>query len=313
MRSTGEVIAVVCADLHLSLKPPAARAKEEDWLLAMAQSVEQLRDLSEDLPILCAGDIFHHWKAEPELINWAIEHLPKMYAIPGQHDLPLHNYDDLKRSAYWTLVEAGIISNLRPRAPHFEKPLVLKENTDIAIHPFAWGHDLVPVKSNVTTKLNIALIHRYVWTEGNRYPTAPDEAHLKKNQKIYATYDACVFGDNHQGFFTSVGKESLTTIWNCGTFMRRTSDEIDYRPRIGLLHDTGLIEPHYLAYTHEKMEKVSEPPLIQDNEKVREFIRTLVNMEHKGLDFEKAVLAYIEMNKLNPITRDFVLGALDRD
>lgn len=35
-------------------------------------------------------------------------------------------------------------------------------------------------------------------------------------------------------------------IMNCGTFFRRKSDEILYRPQIGLLYDDGSIAIHYL-------------------------------------------------------------------
>ena len=46
------------------------------------------------------------------LISFAIRELPSCYAIPGQHDLPNHSYTDIQRSAYWVLVEAGIIKKI---------------------------------------------------------------------------------------------------------------------------------------------------------------------------------------------------------
>ncbi len=104
-------IAIAVADLHLSLNPPLARAAEPNWLDAMSRPLKELRELAEKLnvPILCSGDVLDRWNSSAELINFAIEHLPWMHAIPGQHDLPLHSLVDIHKSAYWTLVKAGNI------------------------------------------------------------------------------------------------------------------------------------------------------------------------------------------------------------
>ena len=54
----------------------------------MQRSLEQIRDLQKefDCPVICAGDIFDKWNSPPELINFAYDNLPEIYAIPGQHD-----------------------------------------------------------------------------------------------------------------------------------------------------------------------------------------------------------------------------------
>ena len=105
-KNTENIIAIFAADLHLSLKAPIWRSTEQDWFEAMLRPLVELRTLAtlHNCPIVYAGDIFDKWNSPPELINFAIEHLPKGHAIPGQHDLPLHNYEDIRKSAYWTLV-----------------------------------------------------------------------------------------------------------------------------------------------------------------------------------------------------------------
>lgn len=304
MRPPGRIITIVCSDIHLSLRPPAARAGEPDWLFAMLRTIEELKSVAllHDAPILCAGDIFHYWKAEPELINWAIENMPTIYAIPGQHDLPLHNIDNIKRSAYWTLVEAGTIRE------NLSEPVFTKK---LCIYPFPWNATLKPSEEKQGTT-TIALIHRYVWWGEHKYPMAPAGAHLGKIQKILASYDVCVFGDNHKGFLTTIGKNN-TTIFNCGGFMRRASDEINYRPMVGLLHDTGRIDPHYLDTSKEVMEPVAiAEPVNKENEKIREFVASLNRAgSEAGLDFEKAVRLYLENENVSEGTRRAVLEALE--
>ena len=119
--STAPVIALLVGDIHLSAKAPLCRAKEPDWFEAMARPLMELVDLQKQIgkesdgipPILCAGDVFDRWNSPPELINFALEYLPpQMYSIPGQHDLPNHNYNEIDRSAYWTLVAANKITNV---------------------------------------------------------------------------------------------------------------------------------------------------------------------------------------------------------
>jgi predicted phosphodiesterase len=104
--SRNAVKAIFVADLHLSLHPPIARSGEKDWLGVQAGYLNQLQVLASKhkAPIICAGDIFHTWNAPSELVNHTLSHIPIMGAIPGNHDLPLHNYEDMHRSAFYTLV-----------------------------------------------------------------------------------------------------------------------------------------------------------------------------------------------------------------
>ena len=109
-------IAILCSDLHLSLQRPACRA-DDDWMGVQAGYLNQLKQLAVDsnysfgtLPIAFAGDLFDKWNVQPELINFALEHLPDgMICVPGQHDLPNHRLDQVHRSGYGVLVAAGKI------------------------------------------------------------------------------------------------------------------------------------------------------------------------------------------------------------
>jgi hypothetical protein len=44
----------------------------------------------------------------------------------------------------------------------------------------------------------------------------------------------------------------MTIIFNCGTLMRRKSDEEDYKPQVGLLFSDGTVQPHYLDVSQDK-------------------------------------------------------------
>ena len=100
------VIAVCCSDIHLSHRPPKLREAEPNWYAAQARVLSQVRAVVEThkCPLIVAGDVFDEgWRAHkcpPELVNFAIRHLPVCYAVPGQHDLPHHRYADVDKSAY---------------------------------------------------------------------------------------------------------------------------------------------------------------------------------------------------------------------
>jgi DNA repair exonuclease SbcCD nuclease subunit len=110
--------AVACcvADLHLSERVPAARGESPaEWLETQANYLRQIDDIARSLgvPVLIAGDVFDRWNAPAELINFAIDHMPTgVLSVPGNHDLPNHDLDQIERSAYWTLVRAGALSYL---------------------------------------------------------------------------------------------------------------------------------------------------------------------------------------------------------
>ena len=237
-----EPLAVLASDLHFSHVPPAARSAEPSWYEAQGRYIGQMKKLAEgyDVPIIVAGDIFDRWKpvsSPPELVNFLLDTLPTIYAVPGQHDLPDHSYPERHRSPYGTLVRAGKINDLLPDAPRSIGRLI--------VHGFPWGHSLRPWEHSppdgYVTRL--AVVHAYIWTAGHTYPDAPADQAAEHYKPKLAGYDAAVFGDNHKGFM--LGRRLI----NCGTFLKRKSDEKSYRPMIGVLwHDTGTvwIEPHYL-------------------------------------------------------------------
>jgi len=80
MQSESKVIAIICSDLHLSLKPPVFRSDEPDWFAAMQRPLDEIRRLQKHYgcDVLCCGDVFNDWNSSAELINWAVERLPKM-------------------------------------------------------------------------------------------------------------------------------------------------------------------------------------------------------------------------------------------
>lgn len=190
-------------------------------------------------PMVYSGDIFDDgWREQkipPELINLVLEYLPPGYGIPGQHDLPHHRLEDIKKSAFWTLVKAGKITYLDPKVVHIHEP-----TNKLALIGFPWGKEVRPLTHPdgqiFKGKIKLAVIHDYCWMGDHSFPGAPEEKNVSHWNAILEGYDVAVFGDNHKGFtYYNHSLKRYASFRNGGTFMIRKADEIDYKPTIGLL------------------------------------------------------------------------------
>lgn len=310
------LIAVLCSDLHLTLQAPACR-KETDWLEVQAGYLKQLKQAAthkvrispqhewekEQVPILCAGDIFDRWNAAPELINFALEHLPDgMICVPGQHDLPNHRMDLMHRSGYGVLKRAGKIKDI-------SGSILVPGDSEFAAYGFGWEEEIEPLDPNneqrpgaVKAIIHVAVIHKYMWAVGAKYPGAPEEARLRSFEKKLRGYDVAVVGDNHLHFSAAAGE---CQVFNCGGFIRRKSDELERRPCVGLLYSDGSIKTHYLNVSgdqfHNDSKKREEAPV-----NMKEFIDSLEGLGEQGLDFREAVRQHLRSKDLKPSVKKLI-------
>ena len=233
----------------------------------------------------------------------AWDYLKDDYAIPGQHDLPYHDYDAMDGSAFGVLVKGGCIKLVEP-----DKPIYVKESK-LVLHGFPWGFPIKPQTSSAFAKgvIHLAVIHAYCWHKENTYTGASKSQNAVAYKKKLKGYDAALFGDNHKGFLI---KSGATTILNNGGFMRRKSDEINSTPSMGLLFNDGSIERVYLdcekdvfINPHTLRDMVGEI----DGVDVSGFIEELESAESNGLDFVEILIKYIKDKKVNKHVKKILL------
>jgi len=297
-----KVVAILCADIHLSHQPPVARSAEPDWYAAMRRPLDELARLGNEhsVPILCAGDVFDKWQSPPELINFAMDHLPTMYAVPGQHDLPNHCLGEIERSAYQTLVKYGKIISVGR----------IKNAESFLLSGFPWSVEVAPPEKRRERCLHIALVHAFIWSaKENGYPGAGVSRSIGGYQDKLVGFETAVFGDNHIGFSSETGEG--TTIFNCGSLIRRKIDEISYRPQVGLLYEDGTVTPHFLDTSEDKFIQVNrldtEANQLMD---MSRFIKELGSLGSDALDFRDQVNRYLDDIKASPGVRDAVSKAI---
>ena len=297
-------MAIFVSDLHLSHTPPIWRSCEEDWYAIQERALKELREIknANACPIFCAGDVFDKWNSPPELINFALQHLPPMYAIPGQHDLPNHNLKEIHKSAYWTLVKTGRIVSMADEA--------LTLTSEMMIHGFSFGRKVRKVKSperNWKCK-HIALIHQYNWVPKASYEKAPKKQRVTKKRKEFGGYDIVVCGDNHIAFEKMIGK---TLFWNCGGFMRRHSDEIKHRPRVGLLMEDGTMKNHKLkSYRSDKHISVDPKSNKEADMDLTELGNELLKLNDSRFDFTVAVNRYMQKYNVRREVMEIIMKSI---
>lgn len=304
------VVALFCGDWHLDDKAPIARSVEKDWMGTQAGYIRQLKELQKQnrmAPIFVAGDLFNRWNSSAWLINHAITWLRDMvlFAIPGNHDVPYHDYTQLPRSAYWTLYEAGVISHLTPRGLH--------SIGEVTVTPFPHGHAITPPIVHNGLCMQVALVHDYIWTAKTGHEGA-EESHRYANwMPRLENYDVAFFGDNHIPWI--VRKEGKCTVVNCGTLMRRHSDEKELEPSVWLLHSDKSVTRHKLDCRQDRFLPLDES--IAKIEKaleidLAEFAAELGSLRNERLDFARTVLQWCKREKIPDRVKEVLLRCVSK-
>jgi len=299
-----DIIAVLCSDVHLSHLPPLARSAEPDWYAAMERTLTEIFDITQAnaCPLIIAGDIFHKWNSPAELINFAIVQFSKfsaVYAIPGQHDLPGHSYEESFRSAYKSLIVSSVVIDLLPAAPTFIRGGIIAS-------AFPWGFPVTSIEENPAGKLiQLAVVHAYIWDTGFSYPGADENKFIGKIKKSVAGYHAAVFGDNHKGFQNG-------NILNSGGLFRRNIDEIGYKPSVGLLLKDGSIRRHFLDISKDVFIETDKYLAIEEGElDFEEYIEELRSMGISTLDFKQELNRKMDASKTCSSVRQIIGSILE--
>lgn len=265
---------------------------------------------TEKIPILCAGDLFHTWKASPALLTFAIRNLPKgMVCIPGQHDLPYHRYDLMYDSGYGVLVTAKVIRNLA------EGHIVSfpYKGFDLVVHGYPWG--TVPEGMKLKTgrkSIHIALIHAFCWSSKikNKLPTALKNKSSNVTSFNLEGFDAVLFGDNHIQFTTEVNG---CQILNHGCLIQRSINERNDRPKIGVLYSDKTIEliPFDLLIKDGWLER-EETPKVSDTElELSKFLEAAKKLGQSSEDFQKALKSIIKSTNVNSSVESILNQAIN--
>lgn len=268
------VDAICTSDWHMMEGNPPCR--KDNHRKAQLSKIKQIKKLQKkyNCKIFNAGDIFEHWKATPELINICLDYFPKIISVAGQHDLPQHNYENIKKSAYYSLAKAGVLL-------HRDKQI-------------SWNTFKKPYYFKLKRR-RIVIAHMLVWDKEMPFPNCP-APQVNKVFKMFPKADLIITGDNHQTFVSKKGKRILV---NPGSLTRHKADQENHRPCI-FLYDarTNTVKKHYLKIKKNVISREHIDLIYEKEKRKQEFLSELENGWIPELSFEDNIEKALKENDI---------------
>lgn len=289
-------IAITTSDWHLRTTVPGSRA-EPSWFPVMKAQIDQLRELSQTLnpegpiPLLVAGDVFDRCDPPSSIVTWAIEALQglEIYAIPGQHDLLGHRYEERFTGAYGALCKAGVIRDVEAGKWH----VVEVHSKSFALYGAPWERYGLTSMNIKYLGPSVALIHKYLYiNDETKYVGASETGHVRSLTEYMQNFDVVACGDNHIAW-------KVANVINHGSLFQLTSAQTTHRPRIGIVYSDGSLDTRYLdEYDPKWHESVAKA---ETSEGIREFVADLKSIQTDSVQFMELLDA--GKDKLNETAR----------
>jgi len=283
--------AILISDIHLRETVPVCRT--DDFLDVQWKKLRFVKKLQakHECPVLCGGDLFHHWKPSPELISKTIHNLPKQfYTVYGQHDLPQHSLELAYKSGIYTLEKAKAVEVLRG---------------------FHWGMQPDGETDSLGIDINgksIAIWHRFTY-KGKEPWLGCNEPAARKLLKKYPQFDLILTGDNHVTFTEEYQGRLLV---NPGSLFRTTASQVDHKPCMFLWYaSTNTVEQVFLpiaegVISREHIEKIEE----RDN-RIDAFVSSLNTEFGTELSFEKNLELFYQQNRIRGKVKQIIIESLE--
>lgn len=289
--------AIICSDLHIRADRPRCRVDggkligeikaNEAWQESQRNDLEFISNTAneKECQLICVGDIFNKPHVPDPIVNDVIGEFSRIIKgtriLCGNHDLPGHNFKNIKESSIGILWKLTNIEDSRFKkigvagcyANFNEKIKVSKKNPDILF------------------------LHRLVFETKSEMPPNVEAITAQGLLDEYPDKNWIFVGDMHRGFHYKNGRRHII---NCGCINKQSADEIDYSPsiwfvdtekeiveRISMPDDSELVDDSYLKNEKDRNEKLSA---------FAEAIKTKKNGKF-SLSFDRNIENELEKNK----------------
>lgn len=226
---------LLTADWHIRGDRPRCRI-DEDWIESQRQDIQAVVDIASRENVDEAwvlGDLFHQPRAATEAVNMVLVGLKDLrevcpvYILPGNHDLPYHDYGNLEQSSLGIVLKS--FPELRTR----------EDNSGLTLTAAPFGLDPVDPHADVWAT------HQLTFESAD---TKPPMAGGKIAQDLLdeaPNVHVVVTGDYHRGYvYTGAdGRRVITP----GCLNIQAADMDDYKPRVYIWDTaTAQVTPHYI-------------------------------------------------------------------
>jgi len=284
---------LICGDFHLTdIKPENRIDDYEKIVLNKFKSILDTAEKNKISYIIQPGDFFDRpnpsYKFFSEITELIKNCKTVILAVTGQHDL---RYRNLENTA---------IIALSKSCDNFQL-LQNKVIDKINLIGVSYGEVIPEPTPDV---FNILLIHKMI--------VAVQEAGWQGDYDLgidfltKSKYDLIISGDNHKSFMIKTKKRFL---FNCGSLMRSTIDQIDHRPCFYIFETEDQTYKQFFIpvtiwqNTFDLKKKVKEE---ERNEHMESFVSGLSEHKDMGLNFADNLFMYLKKNKVDSTITDII-------
>ncbi|MFX0132403.1 MAG: metallophosphoesterase [Candidatus Hodarchaeota archaeon] len=256
---------LIAADLHLRKDKPKCRL-DENWIYIQEKSLEKIVILGKAYSVdfyYFPGDIFEYSNVQDEIKNMFLKYfLPvkdKVIMLPGNHDLPYHNYNLINKSSY------GVIRNY-----------FIEDG-------FYYGQKI----DNIKTKFSEFVgIHILVWEKSK--PINAEGLSSNELFELLPNYKYIFTGDNHHRFIV---KKKGRFIINPGCITRQAADFKNYIPSVYILNTkTDKIEKFDLPDIEDVVTDNYIIAQTERDERLSSFVQLISEKKGISLDYRKNII-----------------------
>lgn len=275
---------IITADWHIRATRPRCRA-DADWMETQRMALKQVADIAEryHTSVYCVGDVFHSnsdasfecVKLVQDFSNRLCSFGVTLGVLAGNHDLPYHSSENLKKSAIGVLLNSYNIG-------YITDSVLDESQADISAGNFD------------EETVDCRFIFKHVLTIPKE--DKPDYVDSETPESLLEKYPSAEWiftGDYHKAFhYDKKGRHVI----NPGCLLRQVADMKDYQCGVYYVDtDKNIVE---LVPIIDEGELVDDSYLVQEGERetrIGEFVDKLKETDAVSFDFadnvEKAMLA----------------------
>lgn len=220
-------------------------------------------------------------------------------AVPGNHDLPYHQLNEVHRSSFGVIADTGLMEDITGRVEQLGE--------GVSVFGAAWTQDLPTAFPDPEASFRIGLWHVGV--------NMPGEEDLSTAEMFtdFPEYDLIVTGHNHQYIAERHDAGThIQEIVNPGSMMRENIDQIDFTPSVTIFDTEALQhERLFIPIGQGVISREHKDAQVEKDEKIAAVVESMRGEYEIGLGFEANLEAHLKANPVNSETERIIYELIE--
>lgn len=291
---------LVTSDWHIRATRPRCRI-DEDWINTQRKALNRILSIGFENgceSVLCVGDIFHSVSDTTfECINLVqtfargcSEYGMRFGLLCGNHDLPYHSSENLRKSPIGVLLESNYVEYISE----------IMETCHVSASNF-----------DESDNINAEYVFKHILTfpsERERPPMCTEGVTAKELLDMFPKAKWIFTGDYHRNFHIKIKNRHVI---NAGCLLRQASDFKDYDCGVYIV-DTETDEVDFIS-VNDRSPLYDESLIIEHDERIERFAEHLKGIMSISLDFEDNVRKAILVNKVSDGVKDMIETLMEKE